>query len=139
MPDQTRIVAPGLSKRNILDALAKRRVYATLDRNCELYFGGGGGESLSRMSIFMMGDIVEEPQKDVVLVTAVDDPDEGDTIAKIELYEDGVVVQTDEPNSQKREWDVSLEAEPGKHYYFVKVTQADGNMLWSAPVWVRVK
>jgi hypothetical protein len=26
----------------------------------------------------------------------------------------------------------------GKHYYFVKVTQADGNLLWSAPVWVTV-
>ena len=26
----------------------------------------------------------------------------------------------------------------GKHYYFVKVTQADGNTLWSAPIWVSV-
>ena len=28
--------------------------------------------------------------------------------------------------------------EPGEHYYFVKVTQADGNPMWSAPVWVRM-
>ena len=28
--------------------------------------------------------------------------------------------------------------QPGKHYCFVKVTQADGNTLWSAPVWVTV-
>ena len=28
--------------------------------------------------------------------------------------------------------------EPGQHYYFVKVTQADGNVMWSAPVWVVV-
>ena len=27
----------------------------------------------------------------------------------------------------------------GKHFYFVKVTQKDGNMLWSAPVWVTVE
>ncbi|MDB4517020.1 hypothetical protein N9089_05410, partial [Crocinitomicaceae bacterium] len=82
--------------------------------------------------------IVQEPQKEVVLVTAVEDPDEGDTIAKIELYEDGVVVQTDEPNSQKREWDVTLKPKPGEHYYFAKITQADGNLLWSAPIWVTV-
>ncbi len=34
----TGILAPGLSKRNILDALAKRHVYSTLDRNCKLTF-----------------------------------------------------------------------------------------------------
>jgi hypothetical protein len=25
---------------------------------------------------------------------------------------------------------------PGEHFYYARVTQADGNMLWSAPVWV---
>jgi hypothetical protein len=25
---------------------------------------------------------------------------------------------------------------PGEHFYYAKVTQADGNVLWSAPVWV---
>ena len=25
---------------------------------------------------------------------------------------------------------------PGEHFYYVRVTQEDGNMLWSAPVWV---
>jgi hypothetical protein len=28
--------------------------------------------------------------------------------------------------------------EPGKQYYFAKATQADGNLLRSAPVWVTV-
>ena len=26
----------------------------------------------------------------------------------------------------------------GKHYYFAKVTQVDGNLLWSAPIWLTV-
>jgi hypothetical protein len=47
-------------------------------------------------------------------------------------------VATDEPNKQCRCWNTSLTPEPGKHYYFVKVTQADGNLLWSAPVWLTV-
>jgi hypothetical protein len=25
---------------------------------------------------------------------------------------------------------------PGEHFYYAKVTQDDGNVLWSAPVWV---
>jgi hypothetical protein len=25
---------------------------------------------------------------------------------------------------------------PGEHFYYARVTQDDGNMLWSAPVWV---
>jgi hypothetical protein len=24
----------------------------------------------------------------------------------------------------------------GEHFYYAKLTQADGNILWSAPVWV---
>jgi hypothetical protein len=33
---------------------------------------------------------------------------------------------------------VNHKAAPGSHHYFVKVTQTDGNLLWSAPVWVTV-
>jgi hypothetical protein len=25
---------------------------------------------------------------------------------------------------------------PGEHFYYAKVTQSDGKVLWSAPVWV---
>ena len=25
---------------------------------------------------------------------------------------------------------------PGEHYYYARVTQGDGKILWSAPVWV---
>jgi hypothetical protein len=46
--------------------------------------------------------------------------------------------ETDEPNASQRTWKVTRTPEPGKHYYFVKVKQADGNLLWSAPVWVVV-
>ena len=26
--------------------------------------------------------------------------------------------------------------EPGEHFYYAKLTQDDGKILWSAPVWV---
>ena len=124
----TGILAPGLSKRNILDALANRRVYSTLDRNCVLTF---------RVNGMPMGEIVKEPAKDVKIEVAVEDTDD-DPTTKIELFENGIVVQTHEPSAAKPKWETVCSPKPGSYYYFVKVTQADGNLLWSAPVWLTV-
>ena len=30
----------------------------------------------------------------------------------------------------------TLSPSPGDHFYYAKVTQDDGKMLWSAPIWV---
>jgi hypothetical protein len=125
----TGILAPGLSKRCIWEALKNRRVYSTLDRNCWLRFRVNGAE---------MGSIVDEPVSNVEVYVRVSDPESDDAISKIELFEDGKVVATDTPNRNARCWPVSRKPERGRHYYFVKVTQADGNMLWSAPAWVTV-
>ena len=123
----TGIWAPGLTRRNIWAALKSRHCFSTLDRNCRLLFTANGA---------VMGDIIAEAVKTVDVEVAVEDPDENDMTAKIELFEDGKVVQTHQPNSRTCRWKTSCAPRPGKHYYFVKVTQADGNTLWSAPIWV---
>jgi len=123
------ILAPGLSKQNILHALRNRHCYSTLDRNCILVFKANGAT---------MGDIITEPVETVKVAVVVNDPDPNDPIAKIELFEDGVVVQTDRPNSNRCRWKTTFKPEPGEHYYFVKITQKDSNMIWSAPIWVTV-
>jgi len=123
------ILAPGLSKRNILDALKKRHCYSTLDRNCTLRF---------KVNNVVMGDIVSEPVENVKVMVAVNDPDAGDIINRIELFEDGSVIQTDGPNSNHRRWKTLFKPKAGDHFYFVKITQEDGNMMWSAPIWVKV-
>lgn len=126
----TVILASGLSKRNIWDAMKKRHLYSTRDRNCLLSFTLNGA---------LMGDIVEEPISDVAIVAVVDESEDDDLIAKIELFEDGTAIDTVEPNATSKKWEVNLKPEPGKHYYFIKVTEADGNVMWSAPIWVTVK
>ena len=123
------VLMPGLSKRNLLDALKNRRCYSTLDRNCSLRF---------KVNDATMGDIISEPVRNVNVIVAANDPDEGDLITKIEIFEDGIVVQTDEPKSTNRRWRTMFKPNPGGHFYFVKITQNDENMLWSAPVWVKV-
>ena len=123
----TGILAPGLSKRCVWDALKNRHVYSTLDRNCQLRF---------MVNDAVMGSILDEPVQAVEVAVIVEDADAVDNIAKIELFEDGQVVETDEPGKSKCEWKTTHKAKPGPHYYFAKVTQEDGNMLWSAPIWV---
>ena len=85
-----------------------------------------------------MGNVVEEPIGKANVLVVVDEADNDDLISKIELFEDGIVIQTDKPNSEYCRWETTYTPAPGKHYYFAKVTQADGNLLWSAPIWVTV-
>ncbi|MFQ6130483.1 MAG: CehA/McbA family metallohydrolase [Armatimonadota bacterium] len=127
----TGIVAPGLSRRNVWDALKARHCYSTLDRNCRLFFRVNGA---------LMGEVIAQPSPNAQVLIDITDPDEGDAIAKIELYQDGVVTRADEPTNGPTRVRASytFEPEPGGHYYFVKVTQADGQKLWSAPVWLTV-
>ena len=61
-----------------------------------------------------------------------------DQISRIELVEDGEVVAVDRPNATKRTWSVTRSPTPGGHFYYVRVMQADGDRLWSAPIWVKV-
>lgn len=123
------ILMPGLTKRNVLDALKNRRCYSTLDRNCILRFKVNGAD---------MGEVVAEPVSTVHVMVAVTDPDSQDEIARIELFEDGAVVQTDEPNSNRRRWNTRFRPKPGDHFYFAKITQKDENLIWSAPIWLTV-
>jgi len=125
----TGIIAPGLSRRTIWDALQNRHCYSTLDRNCRLFFEVNGA---------VMGDILPDAVTKVRFSVKVEDPDAGDAIAKVELYEDGVVIQSNEPNNSSVEWRPAYSPEVGSHYYFVKATQADGQALWSAPIWLTV-
>ena len=83
-----------------------------------------------------MGDIVGKPVEVAEISVSVEDPDTADKVAKIELFEDGKVVEVHEPGGGAVKWAVKRKAAPGSHHYFVKVTQADGDMLWSAPVWL---
>lgn len=120
-------LAPGLSRDAIIDALKSRHCYSTRDRNCRLTF---------TLNQAVMGDIVDEPVASATVTIVVDDPDEGDLTRSIELYGDGKLLRSDQPEATARRWSMTLMPEPGRHYYFVKVTQADGNLLYSAPIWI---
>ena len=125
----TGMMMPGLSRRNVLHALQNRQCYSSLDRNCELRFTLNGHP---------MGAILDlRDRRDIQLDILVKDPDRGDSIARIDLFEDGGVVKSISSDVSSHRWTLSLPLKVCTHYYFVKVTQADGNVLWSAPIWVK--
>lgn len=125
----TAILAPGLSPRNILDALANRRCYSTQDRNCEVFLTVNGAP---------MGSILTTPAPKALIRIRIEDPDPSDAIAAVELYEDDRLLETIPANSRPLTWEKTLEPTPGNHYYWCKVLQADKNTIWSAPVWVSI-
>ncbi len=120
-------LAPGLSRDSIIAALQRRHCYSTRDRNCRLTFTLNGA---------VMGDVVEKPLSEAAITVAVDDPDLDDVTERIELFADGDVIRTDEPGASSRQWAFTITPSSGSHYYFVKVTQADDNVLYSAPIWI---
>jgi hypothetical protein len=54
----------------------------------------------------------------------------------VEILADGVVIKTLQPQGTKVDETVAMQPASGAHYYYVRVVQADGQKLWSAPIWV---
>ena len=84
-----------------------------------------------------MGDMIEPPVQQVEVSLRMADPDPNDKTATVELLEDGKVVVTN--GSGQPSWRTTLWPAPGKHYYYVRITQVDGDKIWSAPIWVTVE
>jgi hypothetical protein len=59
-------------------------------------------------------------------------------IARVELLRDGLVAQALELGTLAVVWDLADAPPDGLHRYRVRLTQADGDRLWSSPVWVTV-
>ena len=86
-----------------------------------------------------MGEVIQEPVSAISVKIEVEDPDAGDAIRKVDLFVDGAVAWTEDHNGPAFRVATDLALAPGGHHLFVKVTQADDQKLWSAPVWVTVK
>jgi hypothetical protein len=59
----------------------------------------------------------------------------GKGVASVAIME-GVPGRGGTVTQMASEANVSFTPAVGAHFYYAKLTQADGNILWSAPVWV---
>ena len=119
------ILTDDFSEAGIYEAIRARRMYATEDKNLEIDY---------TVNNQMMGSIISTVPEKLEVKVSVHDPDKTDAISKVELVANsGKVIYT---------WDANLSGElsavlDAKYtYYFVRVTEADGDLAVTAPVWV---
>ena len=121
------ILADDFTEDGIYEALRARRMYATEDKNLDLDYTVNGS---------MMGSIIDVPEK-LNFEISFNDPDRTDSIAKVELVvNSGKVAYTWNSAADLAKGSVSVELAPEYTYYFVRVTEGDGDLAVTAPVWV---
>ena len=122
------ILTDDFSEQGIYEAIRALRMYATEDKNLELTYTVNG--------LMMGSSITEVPDKLNVEVT-VNDPDASDSIAKVEVVANsGKVAYTWDNAAQLGSGKLSATLDPSYSYYFIRVTQKDGDLAVTSPVWV---
>jgi len=118
------IITDDFTEQGIYDAIKNHRVYASEDKNLEILY---------TVNDQLMGSIIEKVPEKLNINIALNDID--DTIKKAELIANsGRVVMAWDVNSQSKE--LTAELTPDYSYYYVRVTQKDGDLAVTAPVWV---
>ena len=121
------ILTDDFTEDGIYSAIRARRMYATEDKNLEIDYTVNGS---------MMGSIIDVPEK-LNFDISFNDPDRTDSIAKVELVvNSGKVAYTWDSAADLAKGSVSVELAPEYTYYFVRVTEGDGDLAVTAPVWV---
>ena len=122
------IITDNFSEEGIYEAIRAMRMYATEDKNLEVGYTVNG--------LMMGSSITEVPEKLDINVT-VNDPDKSDSISKVEIVANsGKVVHAWSTAAELASGNLSVELAPEYSYYFVRVTEGDGDLAVTAPVWV---
>jgi hypothetical protein len=125
--NRTAVLIPNgtaLSLSSYLDAVRARRVFATMDKGSQIILTANG---------HLMG---ERFVNSGALTFAVNYAStSGQTVAKVETYE-GVPGRNGAVSLLSSTATTTTTPTVGNHFYYAKITQGNGNLLWSAPVWV---
>jgi hypothetical protein len=117
------VLAEKHDREGIVDAMRKRHAYGATD-NIILDVRSGTN---------IMGDAFKSnaaPTIDIKVIGTA-------PLAKVEVLKDSEVVETFQPGKPEYsgKWTDPKPGE-GKHYYYVRVQQADGEIAWGSPMWV---
>ncbi len=125
--NRTGILVPNgtaLGRDSFVEAVRARRVFATMDKGSQLVLTANGrlmGERFTNSGpLTLVANFASTTGKQVAAVAIMEGvPGRGGMVAQL-----------------SSEATTTFTPAPGAHFYYAKVTQADGNVLWSAPVWV---
>lgn len=121
---RTVVLAKDLTEEALYAAMKDRRVYATQDSDLAIYYELNGT---------VMGSILPK-SKDAEITVFLSDPTD-EAIGNVEVVTDGgavLVSEYVETPSQVLE----LSASGGHSYYYLRITQPDGDVAVTAPVWM---
>ena len=124
--DRTGVWAAGLTKADLLDALRARRTFATEDKNANLYLKGNGS---------WMGSEIANTGSLALEIYGADPDNEIPTLVQLITF-GGQVVTSTQPAASTFTWRPTIAVSAGAHYYYVKLTQADGDRIVGSPIWV---
>ncbi len=125
--NRTAVLLPNgtaLTTANFLAALKARRTFATMDKNSQLVLTANG---------HIMG---ERFQNSGALNLAANFANTAGRTASTVVIFEGVPGRNGTVTSLASTATATITPAIGQHFYYAKVTQDDGNILWSAPVWV---
>ncbi len=125
--NRTAILVPtgtALTKASFVEALRARRVFATHDKNSQLVFSANGAIMGSRINNTGVLDL------NVGFANTA-----GKTVSLVEIWQ-GVPGRNGTMTLLSNSAIYSHTPTDGLHVYYAKLTQNDGKILWSAPIWV---
>ena len=121
------VLTDDFSEEGIYDAIRNYRVYATEDKNLEIQY---------TLNDQMLGSIIPDAETANIQVS-VYDPDASDSISKVEVVvNSGAVAYTWDNPTELASGELECTIPASYSYYFIRVTQGDGDLAVTAPVWV---
>ena len=121
---RTVILAKTLTEEALYDAMKNRRVYATQDSDLTVYYTLNGA---------VMGSILPKSEEAEITVFLSDPTDEA--IGNVEVVVDGgEVIDSAYVGTPAKVLELSVPG--GYSYYYLRVTQPDGDVAVTAPVWM---
>jgi hypothetical protein len=114
--------APSLA--SVLEAVRARRVFATMDKTAQLVLTANG---------HVMGE--RFANTGTLTLAANYASSSGHTVSSVQILQ-GVPGANGAVGTLSTAGSVTTTPATGAHFYYAKVTQDDGRILWSAPVWV---
>ena len=121
---RTVVLAKSLTEEALYAAMKDRRVYATQDSDLAIFYELNGT---------VMGSIIPKSEEAEITVFLSDPTDEA--IGYVEVVTDGGAVLVSE-HVETPSQVLELSASGGHSYYYLRITQPDGDVAVTAPVWM---
>ena len=113
------------SRSAILEAIRARRTFGTTAARIRMDF---------RVNGHLMGEAIPSGEGPVAVVAEVE---AAGPLAKVEICRNNEFIYATSPAGARASIDfVDRDPVEGNSYYYLRVTQADGEIAWSSPVWL---